>query len=160
MLRSRLSSRSTAKHGGYAECKLRVGEHRRTPSIKLSFDEITLVRCLFRQRFKRSHESSSSGTTALGNRNKSFLRSIVSVIDPITGIRKPSRRPCGHADEKIHRGADHRQRTNGVCLCGYRRRLGRPADSGAYGELRAPHPLATPSPFISCGYEHSKKCQP
>ena len=44
------------------------------------------------------------------------------------GLAGRSRR---HADQKIHRGADPRQRAHGVRLCGRRRRLGRPAGAGS-----------------------------
>src|ERR1700730_19108394 len=39
-------------------------------------------------KLRLNQEFGGGGATALGNGNKSFVRSIVSVIDPITGIRK------------------------------------------------------------------------
>src|SRR5258707_5817313 len=39
-------------------------------------------------KLRLNQEFGGGGATALGNGNKCFLRSIVSVIDPITGLRK------------------------------------------------------------------------
>jgi len=54
-----------------------------------------------------------------------------------------SRRTGEHADQRIHRGADHRQRANGFRFRRHRRCLGGPAGDGPHGELCTPHSPAT-----------------
>jgi hypothetical protein len=44
--------------------------------------------------------------------------------------------------DRLFRAADYRQRPHGVCVCGHRCRLGRPADPGTPRELCAPNPAA------------------
>ena len=78
------------------------------------------------------------------------------VLTPQPSLQRPGghglpRRTCGHADEKVHRGVDARQRAHRVRLCCHRRRLGRPADPRPRGELCAAHPAAARSRSISCG---------
>ena len=54
-------------------------------------------------KLRLNQEFGGGGATALGNRNKSFLRSIVSVIDPITGIRKKDVMASDNRDDGISR---------------------------------------------------------
>src|SRR6201988_4396021 len=54
-------------------------------------------------KLRLNQEFGGGAATALGNRNKSFLRSIVSVIDPITGIRKEDVMASDNRDDGISR---------------------------------------------------------
>ena len=54
-------------------------------------------------------------------------------------------RACPWEDSPRH---CRRQRAHCVCVCGDRRRLGRPANPGRRGELRAPHPVLPIASFL------------
>src|SRR6516165_3260570 len=54
-------------------------------------------------KLRLNQEFGGGGATALGNGNKSFLRSIVSVIDPITGIRKEDVMASDNREDGISR---------------------------------------------------------
>src|SRR3984893_19243633 len=54
-------------------------------------------------KLRLNQEFGGGGATALGNGNKSFLRSIVSVIDPITDIRKEDVMASDNRDDGISR---------------------------------------------------------